>query len=79
MVGGGWMVAPPSNFIIKQSTNPWILGFEILDLDFGLDNLELIGASWWVGMFTIQIHLHLDFGLTNLKNVNKLNINTDYL
>ena len=28
----------PSNFIVNQSPNPWILGFEILDLDFGLDN-----------------------------------------
>ena len=32
-MGGG-----PSNFIVNQSPNPWILGFEILDLDFGLDN-----------------------------------------
>ena len=32
------MVGGPSNFIVNQSPNPWILGFEILDLDFGLDN-----------------------------------------
>ena len=31
------MVGGPSNFIVNQSPNPWILGFEILDLDFGLD------------------------------------------
>ena len=38
-VGGGWWwVGGPSNFIVNQSPNPWILGFEILDLDFGLDN-----------------------------------------
>ena len=37
MVGDG-----PSNFIVKQSPNPWILGFEILDLDFWLDNLIFI-------------------------------------
>ena len=40
-VGGGWwvvVVGGPSNFIVNQSPNPWILGFEILDLDFGLDN-----------------------------------------
>ena len=23
----------PSNFIVNQSPNPWILGFEILDVD----------------------------------------------
>ena len=33
------MVGGPSNFIVNQSPNPWILGFEILDLDFGLDNI----------------------------------------
>ena len=39
MGGGG---GGPSNFIVNQSPNPWILGFEILDLDFRLDNnLEL--------------------------------------
>ena len=38
---GGWVVGGPSNFIVNQSPNPWILGFEILDLDFGLDNIEL--------------------------------------
>ena len=32
------VVGGPSNFIVNQSSNPWILGFEILDLDFGLDN-----------------------------------------
>ena len=31
------MVGGPSNFIVNLSPNPWILGFEILDLDFGLD------------------------------------------
>ena len=41
---GGWVVVVvvvvggPSNFIVNQSPNPWILGFEILDLDYGLDN-----------------------------------------
>ena len=33
---GEWVVGP-SNFIINRSPNPWILGFDILDLDFGLD------------------------------------------
>jgi len=33
-------VGGPSNFIVNQSPNPWILRFEILDLDFGLDNYE---------------------------------------
>ena len=33
----GWVGGGPSNFIVNQSPNPWILGFEILDLDFGLD------------------------------------------
>ena len=31
------VVGGPSNFIVNLSPNPWILGFEILDLDFGLD------------------------------------------
>ena len=35
VMGGG---GGPSNFIVNQSPNPWILGFEIFDLDFGLDN-----------------------------------------
>ena len=33
------VVGGPSNFIVNQSPNPWILEFEILDLDFGLDNM----------------------------------------
>ena len=33
-VGGGG--GGPSNFIVNQSPNPWILGFEILDLHLGL-------------------------------------------
>ena len=41
-VVGGWVVGGPSNFIVNQSPNPWILGFEILDLDFGLDKISLI-------------------------------------
>ena len=39
---GGWWVGGPSNFIVNQSPNPWILGFEILDLDFGLDNYKIL-------------------------------------
>ena len=35
----GWVVGGgPSNFSVNQSPNPGILGFEILDLDFGFDN-----------------------------------------
>ena len=38
-VWGGRWVGSPSNFIIKQSPNPWILGLEILNLDFRLVTL----------------------------------------
>ena len=54
-VGGGWWwVGGPSNFIVNQSPNPWILGFEILDLDFGLDKMCLI----WP--FNVAVHQYLN-------------------
>ena len=31
-----------SDFIVNQSPNPLILGLEILDLNFGLDNKPLL-------------------------------------
>ena len=42
--GGGWLVVVggPSNFIVNQSPNHLILGLEILDLNFGLDNKPLL-------------------------------------
>ena len=36
MGGDGW-VALVITYIVNQSLNPWILGFDILDLDFGID------------------------------------------
>ena len=38
-MGGGW-VGGPSNFIVNQSPNLWIIGFKTFDLDFGLDNIK---------------------------------------
>ena len=35
----GWVGSGPSNSIVNQSPNPWNLKFEILDLDFRLDNV----------------------------------------
>ena len=34
------LVGAPHNFSVNQIPNPWILGFEILDLDLGFDNQE---------------------------------------
>ena len=39
----------PSNFIVNQSPNPWILGFEILD--FGLDNF----IPHFCGLFRMEM------------------------
>ena len=35
--GDLWAVRGPSNFVVNPKSNPWNLGFQILDLNFGLD------------------------------------------
>ena len=49
----GWVGGGCINSIVTQSPIPWILGFDSLNLDLGIDNLFLVATPksdhkcWW--------------------------------